>query len=148
MKEYRIVCKSTGREVAKVKVPMRSYVNNLTTYVLKYAVEYCDTDGMLRVEGNNYTADDLMVTDIDLLFEEKVRLLKDCGLSEFDAKNYIRSDMVIFYNNNILGFNNYKSNMTDLEHAEIEKEWESLAQVDRINDSGYVIGSYRVEFFS
>nr|DAM81471.1 MAG TPA: hypothetical protein [Caudoviricetes sp.] len=29
-----------------------------------------------------------------------------------------------------------------------EKEWDSLTQVNRINDSGYVIGSYRVEFFS
>ena len=143
MKEYRIVCKSTGREVAKVKIPMRSYVYNLTAYVLK-----CDADGMLRIDGNNYNVDDLMVTDIDLLFEEKVRLLKDCGLSEFDAKNYIRNDAVIFYSNNIHGLNDYKSNMKDCEHDEIEKEWDSLTRVDRINDSGYVIGSYRVEFFS
>lgn len=148
MKIYRIVNRKTGREIVSVNVPMRSYVNNLTTYVLKYAVEYCDTDGMLRIDGNNYNVNDLMVTDIELLFEEKIILLKDCGLSEFDAKNYIINDAVIFYSNNMLGFNEYKSNMTDFEHDDIEKEWESLMQVNRINDSGHVICSYRVDFIS
>ena len=43
---------------------MQSYVNNLVTYVLKNAAEYCDTDGMVRINGNNYDVDDLIVTDI------------------------------------------------------------------------------------
>ena len=61
MKKYKIVCKSTGREIASVNVPMYSYVNNLVTYVLKYVAEYCDTDGMARIEGNNYDVDDLII---------------------------------------------------------------------------------------
>ena len=61
MKKYRIVCKSTGRKIASVNVPMHSYVNNLVTYVLEYAAEYCDTDGMARIDGNNYDVDDLIV---------------------------------------------------------------------------------------
>ena len=64
MKKYRIVCKRTGREIASVNVPMQSYVNNLVIYVLKNVAEYCDTDGMVRINGNNYDVDDLIVTDI------------------------------------------------------------------------------------
>ena len=64
MKKYRIVCKSTGREIAIVSVPMHSYVNNLVTYVLTYVADYCDTDGMVRIDDNNYDVDDLIVTNI------------------------------------------------------------------------------------
>ena len=64
MKKYRIVCKSTGREIVSVNVPMHNYVNNLLIYVLKYVAEYCDTDGMVRIDGNNYDVDDLIVTAI------------------------------------------------------------------------------------
>ena len=147
MKKYRIVNRNTGREVVTVNVPMLIYINNLANYVLKQVVDYCDTDGMLRIAGNSYTADDLIVTNSKLTFEEKVRLLKDCGLSEYDSRNYVINDKAIFYDNNIIGFNDYKSGMTDFEHGEIESEWENLVQIDAINDSGYVIGSYRVELF-
>ena len=64
MKKYRIVCKRTGIEIASVNVPMQSYVNNLVTYVMTYVAEYCDTDGMVRINGNNYDVDDLIITDI------------------------------------------------------------------------------------
>ena len=64
MKKYRIVCKRTGREIASVNIPIQSYVNNLVIYVLKYVAEYCDTDGMVRINGRNYDLDDLIVTDI------------------------------------------------------------------------------------
>ena len=64
MKKYRIVCKSTGREIAIVNVPMHSYVNNLVTYALKYVADYCDTDGMVRIDDNNYDVDDLIVMAI------------------------------------------------------------------------------------
>lgn len=148
MKKYRIVNRNTGREVVTVNVPMPTYITNLANYVLNKVVDYCDTDGMLMIDGNSYTADDLIVTDSRLIFEEKVRLLKDCGMSEYDSRNYIINDKVIFYDNNIIGFSDYKSNMTDVEHGEIESEWENLVQIDAINDSGYVIGSYRVDLFS
>ena len=64
MKKYRIVCKRTGREIASVNIPIQSYVNNLVIYVLKYVAEYCDTDGMVRINDRNYDLDDLIVTDI------------------------------------------------------------------------------------
>ena len=147
MKKYRIVNRNTGREIVTANVSMLVYPANFFNYVLKQVIDYVDTDGMIRIDGNSYTEDDLIVTDVNLLYEEKIRLLKDCGLSEFDAKNYIINDAVIFYSNDILGFNDFRSNMTDFEHGEIESEWGKLTRVDRINDSGYVIGSYRVDFF-
>lgn len=107
----------------------------------------CDT---YNICGWVYATDWLQVTEnaIDRMLRiEKIAMLKDNGMSAYDAERYVANG-VITYENSTIGFEEFKSNMTDVETDDIVNEWERLRQIYRIDELGNVIGNYRIEFFN
>ena len=141
---YRIINTATGKHLCTVI----SDGAMSDEEVLKVA-----SDGMYDKEceeyeifGFTYYIGHLAVTakDIETMLPcEKISLLKDNGLSTYDAERYVNNDMIQIYDDSILGFNEYKSNMND---EDIQHEWHDLHKVARYDDLGNLIGNYRIEF--
>lgn len=148
-RSYRIIYTGSGRHLCTV-------VSNVI--LSKKEILMIASDGLYDHECDSYTiygweysADCLQITenDIDRLkCIEKIAMLKDNGMSTYDAEKCVMNGNMIIYDDNDLGFEEFKSNMTDVDTDEIETEWLRLVQMNRIDELGNIIGNYRVEFFS
>ena len=143
---YRVINKMTGKHLCTVISDGIMSEED----VLKVA-----SDGMYdkdceeyEIFGFTYYAGHLAVTNNNIeamLPCEKIALLKDNGLSVYDAERYVMNNMMTIYDDNIIGFNEYKSSITD---EDVDHEWNDLHKVVRYDDLGNLIGNYRIEFFS